>query len=168
MAIGTRTEENYVRTLEIAQPSAGVSFWPALPLSGPGWAVRAVGVGARHRRQPKEGNQRSVKMKTRKLGKLEVSEIGAGCMSISANYGPPADRTRASRSFVPPTKKASRSSIPPRFTAPSRTKTSSAKRSRRSATRSSSRPSLASISRPAVATADPSTSRKWSRPRSSA
>jgi aryl-alcohol dehydrogenase-like predicted oxidoreductase len=30
------------------------------------------------------------KMKTRKLGQLEVSEIGAGCMSISANYGPPA------------------------------------------------------------------------------
>jgi len=30
-------------------------------------------------------------MKTRKLGTLEVSEIGAGCMSISANYGPPAD-----------------------------------------------------------------------------
>ena len=33
-------------------------------------------------------------MKTRKLGTLEVSEIGSGCMSISANYGPPADRTR--------------------------------------------------------------------------
>src|SRR5688572_6693743 len=31
-------------------------------------------------------------MKKRKLGKLEVSEIGAGCMSISANYGPPADK----------------------------------------------------------------------------
>ena len=31
-------------------------------------------------------------MKTRKLGKLEVSEIGSGCMSISANYGPPADK----------------------------------------------------------------------------
>src|SRR5689334_19066165 len=29
-------------------------------------------------------------MKTRKLGTLEVSELGAGCMSISANYGPPA------------------------------------------------------------------------------
>jgi len=29
-------------------------------------------------------------MKTRKLGTLEVSEMGAGCMSISANYGPPA------------------------------------------------------------------------------
>ena len=33
-------------------------------------------------------------MKTRKLGMLEVSEIGAGCMSISANYGPPADRAQ--------------------------------------------------------------------------
>ena len=28
----------------------------------------------------------------RRLGKLEVSEMGAGCMSISANYGPPAER----------------------------------------------------------------------------
>ena len=36
----------------------------------------------------------SRKMKTRKLGKLEVSELGAGCMSISANYGPPADRNQ--------------------------------------------------------------------------
>ncbi|MCV4271303.1 aldo/keto reductase [Pseudomonas capsici] len=33
-------------------------------------------------------------MKTRMLGKLEVSEIGAGCMSISANYGPPVDRAQ--------------------------------------------------------------------------
>jgi aryl-alcohol dehydrogenase-like predicted oxidoreductase len=33
-------------------------------------------------------------MKTRKLGKLEVSEIGFGCMSISANYGPAADRNQ--------------------------------------------------------------------------
>ncbi|MDB5725437.1 MAG: oxidoreductase, aldo/keto reductase family [Novosphingobium sp.] len=31
-------------------------------------------------------------MKTRKLGALEVSQLGAGCMSISANYGPAADR----------------------------------------------------------------------------
>ncbi len=31
-------------------------------------------------------------MKTRRLGSLVVSEVGAGCMSISANYGPPADR----------------------------------------------------------------------------
>ena len=33
-------------------------------------------------------------MKTRKLGKLEVSAIGAGCMSISANYGPAADKNQ--------------------------------------------------------------------------
>jgi aryl-alcohol dehydrogenase-like predicted oxidoreductase len=33
-------------------------------------------------------------MKTRKLGSLEVSAMGAGAMSISANYGPPADRAQ--------------------------------------------------------------------------
>lgn len=33
-------------------------------------------------------------MKTRKLGNMEVSELGAGCMSISANYGPPADKAQ--------------------------------------------------------------------------
>jgi len=36
-------------------------------------------------------------MKTRKLGSLEVSELGSGCMSISANYGPPADRDQGIR-----------------------------------------------------------------------
>ena len=40
-----------------------------------------------------EGNE----MKTRKLGTLEVSEMGAGAMSISANYGPPADRSQGIR-----------------------------------------------------------------------
>ncbi|PHM09974.1 aldo/keto reductase [Nostoc sp. 'Peltigera malacea cyanobiont' DB3992] len=33
-------------------------------------------------------------MKARKLGQLEVSELGFGCMSISANYGPAADRNQ--------------------------------------------------------------------------
>jgi aryl-alcohol dehydrogenase-like predicted oxidoreductase len=32
-------------------------------------------------------------MKTRSLGGLQVSELGAGCMSISANYGPATDRS---------------------------------------------------------------------------
>ena len=36
----------------------------------------------------------TITMKKRRLGKLEVSELGAGCMSISANYGPPADRSQ--------------------------------------------------------------------------
>lgn len=31
-------------------------------------------------------------MKQRKLGTMQVSEIGAGCMSISSNYGPPAPK----------------------------------------------------------------------------
>jgi aryl-alcohol dehydrogenase-like predicted oxidoreductase len=33
-------------------------------------------------------------MKTRKLGALEVPEMGFGCMSISANYGPAADKMK--------------------------------------------------------------------------
>jgi aryl-alcohol dehydrogenase-like predicted oxidoreductase len=33
-------------------------------------------------------------MKTRILGTLEVSEMGFGCMSISANYGPAADKNQ--------------------------------------------------------------------------
>lgn len=36
-------------------------------------------------------------MRTRKLGGLEVSELGFGCMSITANYGPPADRAQGIR-----------------------------------------------------------------------
>ena len=69
-------------------------------------------------------------MKTRKLGKLEVSELGSGCMSISANYGPPQTETKALRSFVQPMKKASRSLIQPKFTAHIQTKNLSEKRSR--------------------------------------
>ena len=48
--------------------------------------------------QPKETSngtdKKNITMKTRKAGALEVSEIGAGCMSISANYGPPADKAQ--------------------------------------------------------------------------
>ena len=33
-------------------------------------------------------------MSNRKLGALEVSQLGAGCMSISANYGPTADKAQ--------------------------------------------------------------------------
>jgi hypothetical protein len=54
------------------------------------------------------------KMKNRKLGNLEVSEMGAGCMSIMANYGPPADK--GSRFFGPPMRMVSGSLIPQKFT----------------------------------------------------
>ncbi len=34
-------------------------------------------------------------MKTRKLGKMEVSEIGLGCMNMTGNYNPPADHQKS-------------------------------------------------------------------------
>jgi len=37
-----------------------------------------------------QNNDRKVKMNTRNLGTLKVSALGAGCMSISSNYGAPA------------------------------------------------------------------------------
>src|SRR4030095_9682613 len=42
----------------------------------------------------KSSNKEKHKMTKRKLGKLELSELGAECMSISANYGPAADRNQ--------------------------------------------------------------------------
>ncbi|WP_319458110.1 MULTISPECIES: aldo/keto reductase [unclassified Mycobacterium] len=44
-------------------------------------------------------NRSDTSLPTRKLGALDVSELGAGCMSISANYGPPADRTQGVRTI---------------------------------------------------------------------
>ena len=46
-----------------------------------------------------EMNRGKAKMKTCKLGKLEVSTLGAGCMSISANYGPSAPRDQGVRAI---------------------------------------------------------------------
>jgi aryl-alcohol dehydrogenase-like predicted oxidoreductase len=59
------------------------------PLS---WAASSDQPKEIDNRSDKELSRGKNKMKTRKLGKLEVSEIGSGCMSISANYGPPAPR----------------------------------------------------------------------------
>src|SRR6476620_5089024 len=39
-------------------------------------------------------NKKDNTMKKRNLGDLQVSELSSGCMSISANYGPAADRTQ--------------------------------------------------------------------------
>ncbi len=40
-------------------------------------------------------NKKGNKMKTRKLGKLEVSELGLGCMNMTGNYNPPADKQQS-------------------------------------------------------------------------
>ena len=58
-----------------------------LPVAAASWASPAAAQSA----EPGKGRD---KMKTRKLASLEVSELGFGCMSISGNYGPPADRTQ--------------------------------------------------------------------------
>ncbi|AXQ30495.1 aldo/keto reductase [Solimonas sp. K1W22B-7] len=54
---------------------------------GPTWASERHAKDISHRLKKGTGA-----MRMRKLGPLEVSEIGHGCMSISANYGPPAPR----------------------------------------------------------------------------
>ena len=58
-----------------------------------GTGIILTGPAAAQFAEPKGQN----KMKTRKLGGLEVSELGFGCMSISGNYGPPADRKEGIR-----------------------------------------------------------------------
>ena len=59
-------------------------------LIGAGLAVGPPLLAACSDRPQEIDNRSDNKMQTRKLGALEVSELGAGCMSISANYGPPA------------------------------------------------------------------------------
>jgi aryl-alcohol dehydrogenase-like predicted oxidoreductase len=44
-------------------------------------------------------NKKDNKMKTRKLGKLEVSELGLGCMNMAGNYNPPADKQQSIRTI---------------------------------------------------------------------
>jgi hypothetical protein len=104
-------------------------------------------------------------MKTRKLGTLEVSEMGFGCMNVSGNYGPAADKNQGVGVIRAAHEKASRSSIQPNFTVRTQTKSLSERRSRRFATESLSQPNLASTMKRAdfFLTADRSTSGKWLR-----
>ncbi len=61
-----------------------------LPVASSVWAASADQIqGSSSMLQTGESQ-----MKTRKLGTLAVSEVGAGCMSISANYGPPANENQ--------------------------------------------------------------------------
>ena len=57
-------------------------------LIGAGLATGPALLAAYARAEPGPG---AAGMQTRNLGALRVSELGAGAMSISANYGPPAD-----------------------------------------------------------------------------
>jgi aryl-alcohol dehydrogenase-like predicted oxidoreductase len=68
-------------------------FMTKTALVGAGLAVCSLSSAASSD-QSKDGKSTKASMKMRKLGNLEVSAIGAGCMSISANYGPPADKNQ--------------------------------------------------------------------------
>ena len=63
-------------------------------LIGAGLAAGPLVLAACSGATPQIDNRSASKMQNRKLGALEVSELGAGCMSISANYGPPADQSQ--------------------------------------------------------------------------
>ena len=63
-------------------------------LIGAGLAAGPLMMAACSGATPQIDNRSANKMQNRKLGALEVSELGAGCMSISANYGPPADKSQ--------------------------------------------------------------------------
>lgn len=49
--------------------------------------------------QAKQARQHIKEMPTRKLGSMVVSALGAGCMSISANYGPAAEKSQGIRTI---------------------------------------------------------------------
>jgi hypothetical protein len=83
-------------------------------------------------------------------------------MSISANYGPPADAKQGIEVIRAAMKKGSRFSIPPRFTVPILAKPSSGKHSNPFVIRSLSQPNLASTSgMVAFLIVNQSTSGKW-------
>jgi len=82
------TETNGVRTISRRDLMARTA------LIGAGLAVGPSLLAACSRQPQETGNRSDSAMQTRRLGALEVSELGSGCMSISANYGPPADRNQ--------------------------------------------------------------------------
>ncbi|SEJ69389.1 hypothetical protein SAMN04244572_04926, partial [Azotobacter beijerinckii] len=71
--------------------AAGIAAAGAvLPIGAASLATPAAAQAAQ-----RDGNSgQPYTMRTRKLGSLEVSELGFGCMSISANYGPPIDKAQ--------------------------------------------------------------------------
>ena len=66
-------------------------------LIGAGLAAGPLVLAACANKPEDISNRSDNDMQGRRLGALDVSELGAGCMSISANYGPPADRNQGIR-----------------------------------------------------------------------
>lgn len=85
------------RTLIKTKPATGSNTNDRRTLSRRAFLANSALIGAGVAVGPLLGcnkglSRREAIMNRRKLGKLEVSEIGLGCMSISANYGPPAPK----------------------------------------------------------------------------
>src|SRR5687768_15049775 len=76
---------NFLKTAGIAAAAA------ALPVGAASWTRPAAA------QSTQSNSGQPYIMKTRKLGGLEVSELGFGCMSISGNYGSPIDRAQGIR-----------------------------------------------------------------------
>lgn len=86
---GTISRRSFIS--RTAMISAGMAF------SSLSWgASTSVASGAQ---KNTDSSQAGEIMSTRKLGNLTVSALGAGCMSISANYGPAADRHQGIRTL---------------------------------------------------------------------
>src|SRR5947207_1034763 len=90
------TEFNIQETTGITRRN----FLSNTALAGTGFALTPLLLSACFG-QPKNNNNqgdnklnKKDKMRQRNLGALEVSALSSGCMSISANYGPPADRAQ--------------------------------------------------------------------------
>jgi aryl-alcohol dehydrogenase-like predicted oxidoreductase len=98
------TDDNIRQSTGAGQTLSRRGFLETGAAFGAALAIAPLTVAAVPRQQDKAGNgaahitrKGERQMQKRKLGKLEVSELGAGCMSISANYGPPADKAQGIR-----------------------------------------------------------------------
>lgn len=78
MKVNAKQNNGYKSRREFIQQSA---------IGGLGLILAPTILSANEPIEMNNNDKKDNKMKIRKLGKLEVSPIGAGCMSISANYG---------------------------------------------------------------------------------
>jgi len=104
-------------------------------------------------------------MKRRKLGTLEVSEMGFGCMNASGNYGPAADKNQGIGVIRAAHEKGVTFFDTAEFYGPYTNEELVGEALAPVATESLSQPNLASTMKRAAffLTADQSTSRKWLR-----
>jgi aryl-alcohol dehydrogenase-like predicted oxidoreductase len=97
---------NYTATTNEGKGLSRRDFLGRTALIGAGLAVGPTLVSAvsdqpneKNNQHNKELNKGVQKMKNRKLGKLEVSELGVGCMNMVGNYNPPADKQQSIRTI---------------------------------------------------------------------